>query len=172
MTNNVSAAAVTNAFFDLQDAETQTIPRIDPMKLQKLLFYGHAWRLAIKNEPLFVEEVYAWPWGPVVPNIYGMFSEFGRRPIVGKRATELIKTGPGPLNFHVREPDKLDGELKDFLSEVWNTHKRFSGVQLSNATHAPGEPWSIVKDEYGDLDGKPLIPNDLIREVFKQKISA
>lgn len=166
-----SAAAVANTFLNLQEHETTSVPRIDPMKLQKLLFYAQAWRLALKGEPLFVEEVYAWPWGPVVPNIYGMFKDFGRHPIVGRRATELVKVGAGPLSFQVREP-YLEGEAADFARSVWESHKGLSGVQLSNATHAAGEPWTIVKDRYGTLDSKPLIPNDLIKEVFRNKLPA
>jgi len=170
MTDNVSAAAVANTFLDLQEAETTPVPRIDPIKLQKLLFYAQAWWLAIKGDPLFLEEIYAWAWGPVVPNIYGMFRDFGRQPIVGKRAVELIKIGLSPLNFHVKEVPPLHGADREFVQNVWDSHKSFSGVQLSNATHAPGEPWTIVKDQYGSLEGKPLIPNDLIKEVFKNKL--
>jgi hypothetical protein len=28
-------------------------------------------------------------------------------------------------------------------------------IQLSNATHAPGEPWTLVKQAYPNLDHKP-----------------
>lgn len=172
MTDIASAAAVANTFLDLQERDQGSFPRIDPMKMQKLLFYGQAWRLAIAGEPLFVEEIYAWPWGPVVPNIYGMFRDFGRRPIVGKRATEMVRVGPGALNFHIGTPTLPDGDAQNFVQDIWNVHKPLSGVQLSNATHANGEPWTLVKDQYGDLDSKPLIPNDLIKAVFKNKLPA
>jgi uncharacterized phage-associated protein len=166
-----SAAAVANTFLDIQEQDTSSFPRIDQMKLQKLLFYSHAWHLAQGNGPLFDEEVYAWPWGPVVPSIYGEFRDAGRQPIVGKRATELVRTGQGGFaEFRIRTPKEVPANIMQFLRSVWATHKQFSGVQLSNATHAPGEPWTVVKEQYGSLDSKPVIPNELIGSIFKAKI--
>ena len=166
-----SAAAVANAFLDIQEQDTSSFPRIDQMKLQKLLFYSHAWFLAHGNGPLFDEEVYAWPWGPVVPSIYGAFRDAGRQPIVGKRATEFVRTGLGGFQeFQIRTPKEVPANIREYLKSVWDTHKQLSGVQLSNATHAPGEPWTIVKEQYGNLDSKPVIPNELIAATFKAKI--
>jgi uncharacterized phage-associated protein len=167
--SDTTSAAVANGFLALQEGDNSTFPPIDQMKIQKLVFYAHAWWLAMRDRALFEEEVYAWPWGPVVPNIYGAFKEFGRNPIVGKRATELVRTG-SKLDFRIHEPEPPEGEVFDFLKAIWDGHKMLSGTQLSNATHAPGEPWTIVKDKYVDLSTKPVIPNDLIKEVFKAKI--
>ena len=172
MTEPTNAAAVANAFFDIQAADQDQFPSIDHMKLQKLLYFSHAWWLAGKESGLFTDDIEAWPWGPVVRNIYIQFNEFGRDPIVGKRASELVCTDSGPLDYQFREPDAVTGDVEEFLGAVWKTHKKFTGVQLSNATHAPGEPWTIVKKNYPSLDGKPKIPNELIRDVFKAKLAA
>jgi uncharacterized phage-associated protein len=169
----ISAAAVANEFLDIQDREPLgfSFPKIDPMKLQKLLFYAQGWWLAIKKEgPLFREEIYAWPWGPVIPHIYGEFKSFGRNPIVGRRAIELVKTGEGVVGYTVATPAMPSEEVRGFLKNVWDVHKPYSGVQLSNATHAPGEPWTIVRDKYGSLESKPLIPNELIKDIFTGKL--
>jgi len=171
MTAPTTAAAVANAFLDIQEQDTSSAPRIDQMKLQKLLFYAHAWFLAHGNGPLFDEEVYAWPWGPVVPSIYGQFRDAGRQPIVGKRATEFVRVDGGRFpDFQIRTPKQVPPHIMEYLRSVWNTHRHLSGVQLSNATHAPGEPWTVVKDQYGSLDSKPVIPNDLIEATFKAKL--
>jgi uncharacterized phage-associated protein len=166
-----SAAAVANYFLDLQDADSGPFPPIDPMKLQKLLFYSHGWWLAFKDGPLFEEDVYAWPWGPVIPAIYAEFRDFGRRPIAGKRATDLVRTGPGALDFQIKVPSPPSEDVQELLRGVWDSHKQLTGVQLSNATHAPGEAWTLVKERYGDLSSKPLIPNALIRDTFKAKLA-
>lgn len=165
------AAAVANAFFDIQAKDNTIFPRIDQLKLQKLLYYSHAWWLASKNDELFPEDVEAWPWGPVVRDIYFQFKDFGRSTITGQRAKEIVKTGTGILNYAFREPPPANAEIYSFLESVWATHKKFSGIQLSNATHVDGEPWEIVKSQYGSLDQKPRIPNELIQDVFKQKLS-
>ncbi len=166
------AAAVANAFLDIQEEDNSNYPEIDQMKMQKLVYYSHGWWLAFKGEALFDDDIEAWSWGPVVRNIYGEFRHFGRKPIVGARATELKKTGGGILNFRFRKPDQPNDEIMQFLKSLWDGHKQLSGVQLSNATHAPGEPWTIVKEQYGDLETKPRIPNSLIRDVFVQKLQA
>lgn len=166
-----SAAAVANAFLDIQDADDSRYPQIDPMKLQKLLYYAHAWWLAIKDEPLFNEDIEAWPWGPVVRDIYIDFQDFGRDPIVGRRATMLTTIDDNDdLRVALREPKAPIDDVMGFLRDVWETHKNLTGVQLSNATHAVGEPWEIVKRQYGNLDSKPTIPNAIIRDVFRRKI--
>lgn len=164
------AAAVANTFLDIQDADNSRFPPIDQMKMQKLAFYAHAWWLAYTNTPLFGDDIEAWPWGPVVGNLYGNFKEFGREPISGKRARELVRTGTGVFDFVFQEPVAPDDEVKSFLEKVWETHKGLTGIQLSNSTHEPGEPWTIVKEKYGSLDTKPRIPNALIRDVFRQKL--
>jgi uncharacterized phage-associated protein len=172
MASPTSAAAVANTFLDIQ-ATDPGYPPIDQMKLQKLVYYSQAWYLAYNNgNPLFEENIYAWPWGPVIPPLYGPFREAGRGPIDGQqRATVLVRTGGSPLDVHFKTPPEPPGNVLAFLRSVWDTHKAYTGIQLSNATHAPGEPWSIVKQQYGNLDSKPLIPNSLIYDVFRSKLA-
>ena len=166
------AAAVANAFLDIQEADDRRFPLIDQMKIQKLVYYAHAWWMAFHDTELFSDDIEAWPWGPIVRNLYGNFQEFGREPITGKKATELIKTGDGILDFQFRVPEQPTEDIMKFLGDVWESHRHLTGIQLSNATHAPGEPWTIVKERYGTLDEKPRIPNSLIRDVFKTKLAA
>jgi len=164
-----SAAAAANAFLELGWAEPQ-YPPIDPMKLQKLLFYAHAWYLAMKGKPLFDEDFEAWPWGPVVRNVYLETREFGREP-VRERVSEIRRVDDSSLEFKRMAPEITDPETLQFIKAVWDTHKPLTGIELSNATHLDGEPWTIVKEQYGSLDDKPTIPNDLIRAVFEKKLA-
>lgn len=164
-----TAAAVANAFLDFYRSEP-TVPPIDQMKLQKLLFYAHAWHLANYDQPLFEEDIEAWPWGPVIRDIYVQTKPFGRDTITAKMARLEPDETIGIRSKWVY-PDVEDDELKQFLKFVWDAHKNYTGVQLSNATHEPGEPWTLVSENYnGDLSGKPTIPNSLIRSVYKSKI--
>jgi uncharacterized phage-associated protein len=141
------------------------------MKIQKLAYYAHAWSLAVRDKPLFDEDIEAWPWGPVVRNLYFSFRKFGRDPI-REPATEPRRVGPGWLDVRFVVPSVTDGPDRDFVRAVWDSHKALTGIQLSNATHAPGEPWTIIRDLYGSLEGKPTIPNDLIRSTFKYKLDS
>lgn len=163
-----SAAAAANAFLDFARAEPQ-FPAVTQMKLQKLLFYAHAWHLAIKDAPLFDEDFEAWPWGPVVRDVYTQTAQFGREPVT-TAVTKLERVGEGPFAYRFRVPEQPDSETMAFLRSVWNAHKGYTGVQLSNSTHAPSEPWTIVKEQAGSLNTKPTIPNELIATVFKAKL--
>jgi uncharacterized phage-associated protein len=139
------------------------------MKLQKLLFYGHAWYLAIHDRPLFDENIEAWPWGPIVRDVYYQTRHYGRDPVKSP-IRKLFWDPTAPLNSRFEEPDVNDGPIKSFIKQIWEVHKPYTGVQLSNSTHAPGEPWKIIKEQFQTLDAKPTIPNDLIAAVFKRKL--
>jgi uncharacterized phage-associated protein len=164
---STTAAAAANEFLNLAGAEGKGV---DPMKLQKLLFYAHGYNLALRGAPLFEQDFEAWPWGPVVRDIYFQTREFGREP-VNKRLQEIRRTGIGVNEYNfITPPGVGDLETQKFVKSIWAAFKGYSGVQLSNATHAPGEPWTIVRDRFGSLDHKPTIPNELISDVFKKKL--
>jgi uncharacterized phage-associated protein len=162
-----TAAAAGNEFLNI--AGSEGVP-IDQMKLQKLLFYGHAWNLAMRDGPLFEQDFEAWPWGPVVRDIYFQTRAFGRSPI-SCRLQEIRRNGPNPLDWNFITPPGVEDEnTRIFLRGVWDSLKAYSGIQLSNTTHGPGEPWTIIRDRFGTLDHKPTIPNSLIADVFKKKL--
>ncbi|NDA47584.1 MAG: DUF4065 domain-containing protein [Alphaproteobacteria bacterium] len=164
-----TAAAVANEFLALghRDRDDPEIPQIDQLKLQKLLFYAHAWHLAIRKAPLFDEDFEAWPWGPVVRDIWNFTKGFKAGPITGKISRLTIQDGAARFTY----PQIEAADLKDFIEAVWDAHKEFTGIDLSNSTHGSEEPWSKVKEAYGgNLDGKPTIPNDLIQEIFEKKL--
>jgi uncharacterized phage-associated protein len=167
----LSAAAVANEFLKLQSEDPHS-PGLDQMKLQKLVYYAHAWYLAIKGTPLFDDDIEAWPWGPVVRNLYIEFKDFKSKPISGRRAQILLKDeGSDQSDWRIITPYPTDEGVKEFIRNVWESHKNFTGVQLSNATHAEGEPWFIVnKFKNGNLDEKPKIENDLIKSIFRSKL--
>lgn len=160
-----TAAAVANEFLHLSRAEPGAAP-VDQMKLQKLIYYAHAWHLAYGKGPLFENDIEAWPWGPVVRDVYLQTKDFGRGPVT----TDLWEFGRAGTGFDVVTPAGVRDDLKPFIRSVWNTLKNYTGIQLSNSTHAVGEPWTIIAEKLGTTS-KPTIPNDLIEEVFKGKLS-
>jgi uncharacterized phage-associated protein len=160
-----TAASVANEFLTLGSLEPGG-PVIDQMKLQKLVFYSHAWHLAYDLGPLFENDIEAWPWGPVVRDVYVQTKDYGRGPVTSK----LWEFGKHGNAFDVIVPDGVSGSLKPFIKSVWDSLKGYSGIQLSNSTHAPGEPWTIISEKVG-TGSKPIIPNELIQEVFKKKLT-
>lgn len=163
-----SAISAANEFIGLANADCQPV---DQMKLQKLLFYAHAWSLAMNDKALFDDKVEAWPWGPVVRSVYGQTSGSGRNSITSP-LKEFRKVGPGLFDFQYVTPDPLPDQDRAFVKSVWDGYKHYTGVQLSNATHETGEPWTLVKERVGHLENKPEIPVELIRDIFKAKLGA
>lgn len=125
--------AVANYFVERGLAEG--VP-IDPLKLQKLIYFGHGWHLAVTGEPLIDECVEAWPYGPVVPTVYHEFKGFGNSPITAPATVpeEGFWTVP-----RVTNPDALA-----VLEKVWKEYGRFSGVYLSNISHEVNSPWDVA----------------------------
>ena len=162
-----SAMAVANWFLE-KSWQEKDVPQCDQMKLYKLVFYAHAWYLGNCGTELFSEDVEAWPHGPVVRDLYGQFKSFGRGPIMSL-GHRLEVGSDGTATFVV---PKHDGGLSEYLNNVWNSYKDQTGIQLSNGTHLPGEPWTIVAENYNyDLSSKPTIPSEIIENVFKQKVA-
>ncbi len=77
-----SAAAVANDFL-LRGRQDRSVPPVDQLKLQGLIFYAQCDHLANDNRPLFPEDIEAWPWGPVVRPVHNQTKRYGDRPIDG-----------------------------------------------------------------------------------------
>lgn len=162
-----TAISTANWFLNRSWRESEAVPACDQMKLYKLVYYAHAWYLGNGCGELYSEDIKAWPHGPVVPDLYGQFKRFGRGAItsLGQR---LQPTDAGGLEFVVPEHD---GSLDGFFESVWGVYKPYTGIQLSNMTHLPGEPWTIVAEKYGyDLSSKPTITSDIIEAVFEKRV--
>ena len=90
-------------------------PNGEPMtqlSLQKMLYFSQGWHLAIREEPLFFEEIRAWRHGPVVREIYSRFRHFGDRPI-GKSAMLIQPEGQPALQIASVRPHLIvRGERK------------------------------------------------------------
>ncbi len=156
--------AVANYFLGLAEREGESL---DPMKLQKLVYFAHGWHLAVTGEPLIDDIVEAWQYGPVIPTIYHEFKEFGRGAIT-RRARRVVISG-SKIRFVFPELDpSVDTEL---LDRVWDAYGGTSGVQLSNLTHAAGTPWDkIWTANHGRKNAD--IPDELIKEYFVASLNA
>lgn len=117
-----------------------------PMKLLKLVYIAHGWSLGINNQPLFVEKVEAWKYGPVIRDLYHHIKQYGNQPI------------SKPLNVPVEE-DIAQAD-KDLINRVWDVYGELDGLQLSSITHRDGSPWSKTWDARG-LHGLTIEPDDI-----------
>lgn len=104
---------------------------ITPLKLQKLVYYAQAWSLVWDDKPLFNEHMEAWAHGPVNPELYNKYRDYGWRNI-------------GPVN----EVD-LDIFTKDELETmdaVWDGYGDYDGKYLERLTHQES-PWTEARGD-------------------------
>ncbi|MGY2200943.1 Panacea domain-containing protein [Pseudomonas gingeri] len=151
------AKSIANYFLELAAARGESI---SPMKLQKLVYYAHGWYAGYTDQPLINEAVEAWQYGPVIPSLYHEFKRFGSGEIAGK-AFEYDALG-------VREAAvPADPEIRTFLQNVYNSYGRYSGILLSEMTHASGTPWDMTWSAAKGVRGVD-IPFPMIAAHFKE----
>jgi len=153
-----SAKSVANYLLDLADADGMTI---DPLQMQKLVYFCEGWHLALVGTSLVREQFEAWKRGPVVPALYHSLKHFGFQPVSG-RVQHF-----DPQASRVMEVDRpSDNVSRDLVKEVWSVYKRYTGPQLVGLTHLPGSPWDVTwKHANGAPDAR--IDKGRIKEWFE-----
>lgn len=101
---------------------------ITHMKLQKLLYFSWMEYYKDYGEYLFKNEIYAWKFGPVIPEVYYKYSIFGGMPITPVRDTE-------------GDPVKLGGKAEISINKIIDRYEDASAASLVNQTHEKDTPW-------------------------------
>lgn len=148
-----SAAQVANYFIDRRRKENV---RVDPLKVQKLVYLAHGWHLHFLKEPLITEKIEAWRYGPVVPDLYMAFRQWGSCSI-GAGMEEPRNAAP------------LDSKTVSFLSQIWEPYSSRSGIELSMLTHEPGRAWDLVRRANDTPWNDAVIDNELIADEFRRR---
>jgi len=157
-------AHVANSF--LFQARLEGILDIDPLKIQKLVYFLHGWHLATRDAPAVGERFQAWPYGPVLASLY---HEFKSNP------ASQEGHGANPIEGYAREIDPVSGKFRslkisrddiafyDVFDRVWRRYKGMTGLSLSTLTHADGTPWKKSRDA-GDM----YLSDDDIKNYFRK----
>lgn len=148
-----SSLAVANKVLELANRANDTVT---PMQLIKLVYLCHGWMLGLHGRPMLNENVEAWRYGPVVRSLYDRVRKYRDMPV----------QGPLRSPFSLSEPhETFTPEEENIIQQVYANYGRHSGVALSNLTHQPGSPWSIV----WNCEGKNSpISNDLIESHYRE----
>lgn len=150
-----SAKAVANYF--LERGFDEDVP-IDPLKLQKLLYFAHGWNLGLYDTPLLSEPIEAWTYGPVIPSIYHEFKEVGNEPI-DWYAQDRDDDSPR----HAPRVPAHDRQSRALLEKIWRVYGNFTGLRLSDMTHKPDSPWAVT---WQRARRSTPIPDSVIRDYF------
>lgn len=121
---------------------------ISNLKLQKLMYYAQGFHLALHDTPLFPESIEAWMHGPVVPELYQVYKQYGAGALP-------LPTG---IDFSI-----YDEETRELLDEVNSVFGQFSAWKLANMTH--GEPpWQEAAKD------KSEISHEAMKSYFKTQL--
>ena len=121
---------------------------ITNLKLQKLCYYAQGVYMAVKEgAPLFDEDLVRWEHGPVCPELYHKYKDFG--------STVIPSPGASLEN-------KFSQEQLDVLDDVYSYFGQFSAWKLRNMTHEEA-PWLGTSDNN-------IIKKDDIYSYFKNHV--
>lgn len=109
---------------------------ISNLKLQKLAYYAQGFSLALLGRPLFEERIEAWMHGPVVPELYHAYKDYGSGAI------------PHPAEF---DHNVLAKEERELLDEVYQVYGQYSAWRLRELTHDEA-PWRESYREGGNRE--------------------
>ncbi len=120
---------------------------ITNMKMQKLLYYAQGYSLALFGMPLFNEAIEAWQYGPVVPELYHAYKQFGNTPL------------PQPHRETVNLFTQPEQEL---LNQIYYEYGQFSAWRLSDMTHQE-TPWRSTP-----ING--IISHEILKSYFQTQL--
>lgn len=118
---------------------------ISNLKLQKLLYFAQCYALISENRKLFDEPIEAWAFGPVVPDVYILYKQYGGARILGP----------------ARNTEPISKKDRQILIAVFNQFKNWSATDLTQLT-LNQRPW---QDAYAE-GRKNEITISAIKEFF------
>ena len=145
-----SAIKVAKHFVDR--ANEAGVTDMTPLKLMKITYIAHGWMLGVHQRPFFSEDVEAWQYGPVIPELYREAKKFGRGPV-----THL----PDEYDF------ELDADEESIIQQCLNNYGHATAGQLVALTHEKGTPWDVTVKKYGHGPGV-TIANETIEAYYAE----
>ena len=120
-------------------------------RLQKLLYFSEVeYQRRHQGAPMFDDDFYAWPSGPVIPSVYSRFAQFQ----TGEMTT--VEGSHTPLTE----------DMEEVLDYIFHKTKNISTTVLVNMSHVEGGPWGVVYDA-NDPQHKQIIPKESIYNYYK-----
>lgn len=142
------ASAIANRMLEIAQNDGN---RLNQIQLIKLVYFGHAWMLALYGQPLILQPVEAWEYGPQIPAVWHTFRRHGSKTV----------TEPAPGD----EP-RLSEDEAHIIAQTYRQFGYLTDTRLSQLAHAPGTPWARVWQANGK---RSIIPNRILQEYYARK---
>ena len=126
---------------------------VSNLQLQKMLYLIQFVHCGSYGEPLFDDEDFqAWRYGPVLPDIYHEYSQYG-----GRAITEI---------YDDVDRSSFKGRA-DFVDSGIEALREWSPWELVDVAHAKGSPWDLVwRDGRGRNE---IISNEMILDASRKQ---
>lgn len=116
---------------------------ISNLKLQKILYFVQAYFLAFteEHEPCFPEKIEAWDFGPVVPEAYHEYKQYGSGDI--PMITSYIEWNDENIWDSQRidyDPSRISQKAKEIIDAIVDKFSEYSATDLVTITHNQA-PW-------------------------------
>lgn len=119
------ALDVANFFIELANDDPDE--GMTNLRVNKLVYFAQGWSYARLGRPLFDDEIQAWDYGPVVPEVYNTFKACGR---------ERIHAASGKFSAEI-----FTAEETELLLDVAREYGQYATSHLVSITHCQGSPW-------------------------------
>ncbi|MGE9276564.1 MAG: Panacea domain-containing protein [Candidatus Phytoplasma pruni] len=123
------------------------------MKLNKMIYYAHAKHLVQTKKPLLKEQIQAWIYGPVFPELCTQLKEFTYKPLK-------------PDSLSMGDITKINATQKQILDDIISLYGDKEAYFLSQQTHEE-DPWKNVYYKNSNWS-KNIIKNKDILEYFSK----
>ena len=157
--------AVCNYIVGLDHKQHRFSPKLSNMALQKLLYFAEGQSLAESGRSLFDARIEAWDYGPVVPDAYHAFKDYGAD-VIDEPASTLVRDENYSWRWVTPEIPRTRStqQQRDLLERIWQKLGRLSGVELMRASHQAHSPWTEI---YGTQPRSAEIPRPLMKSYFE-----
>ena len=113
---------------------------ISNLRLQKILYFVQATFYIDKNEPCFNEEIEAWDFGPVIPEVYHEYKRYGRNEIPHIEEYIDFSKGVWEATEMAYNENIIDERDRELINEVIDSSRQYSANELVEITHDQS-PW-------------------------------
>ncbi|MCY4491011.1 MAG: DUF4065 domain-containing protein [Thaumarchaeota archaeon] len=137
---------------------------LDQLQLNKLCYLVNGFTLRERDDPAYYNNVEAWKYGPVVPEVYVMYKIYGDKPIT---QLDMCRTSLDNQEDVLSRWENLVGimgtELASISSGVLKEYGQYTGYELVSMMHKNKTPWKkVYKPGHNNI-----IPTKIIRQFYK-----
>ncbi len=145
------------------------LAKLGPMshlKLQKLIYYAHAWHLVFTGEPLIDDQFEAWVHGPVSKTLWNKLKKLS---ILNN---EIALDKQHHAEVIQRTENLLNQEQLDIIKDVLDEYGKRSAYHLECLTHSE-DPWIRARRGLKEGEaGNSIISNRAIKRFYESRLES